>query len=191
MSPRHLVVCAIGLFFGAACSKTDAGSTSNVDSTPAGVDGAPPAAMTLTSNAFATGASIPVKYSCDGDDVSPPLAWSGAPVATKSFALIVDDPDAPGGTFTHWVLFDMPSATTTLGEGTTGVGVSGNNGFGAAKYGGPCPPKGKGLHHYSFRIHALDVATLGPKEGASRAEVDAALTGHVLAKGDLNGTFEH
>ena len=141
----------------------------------------------LTSTAFAEGAPVPAKYTCDGANVSPALAWSGAPSATKSFVLVVDDPDAPGTTpFVHWVVFDLAGSTTAIAEGAT-VGTGGKNGFGTNVYGGPCPPAGK-VHHYRFQLRALDIAPLGAAAGASRATVDGAASGHVLATTTLVGT---
>src|SRR5438093_9758562 len=115
--------------------------------------------FTLTSPSFAEGEAIPVKHTCDGENKAPALRWEGAPAA-KSFVLIVDDPDAPGGTFTHWVLFDIPGAQRELPEGPAGVpGVGGANDFGKNGYGGPCPPRGA-PHRYYFTLSALDVPML-------------------------------
>lgn len=143
----------------------------------------------VTSTDFTAGSTIPTKLTCDGDDASPALAWTNTAGNTKSCALIVDDPDAPSGTFTHWILFDIPKDSTSLAQGASNVGVAGKNDFGNAKYNGPCPPKGKGAHHYYFRMYALDVDKLGPAQGASRADVESAMKGHVLAKGELMGMF--
>ena len=144
----------------------------------------------LDSPAFAEGATIPVDFSCDGQNKSPQLRWSGAPANTRSFALIVDDPDAPGGTFTHWVLFDIPASASQLAESDTATGVSGASGFGTAGYGGPCPPKGRGAHRYFFKLYALDVESLNLKAGASRSNVEAAIKGHVIGQAQLMGRFE-
>ncbi|MGH3016513.1 MAG: YbhB/YbcL family Raf kinase inhibitor-like protein, partial [Gaiellaceae bacterium] len=107
----------------------------------------------LTSEAFASGQPIPQKYSCEGEDVSPPLAWSGVPEGTASLALVVDDPDAQGGTFTHWLAWGIDPAAGGLGEGE-GAPVEGQNDFGQAGWRGPCPPPGHGPHRYFFRLHA-------------------------------------
>ena len=147
--------------------------------------------FSVTSTDFAAGATIPTPFTCDGENVSPSLAWTNTGGDTKSYALVVDDPDAPSGTFTHWILFDVPGATTSLARGSSGVGTAATNDFGDAKYGGPCPPKGNGAHHYYFRLYALDVEKLGPSLGASRADVEGAMKGHVMAKGELMGTFGH
>ena len=148
-------------------------------------------AFTLTSPAFAPGAAIPVRHTCDGEDLSPPLVWHGAPPGTKAFALVVDDPDAPSGTFTHWLLCDVPASRAGLPEGvaTGQIGVAGTNGFSRLGYGGPCPPRGHGPHRYRFRLHALS-APLGLTAGCSRAEVDAALDGATLASAELVGRYE-
>jgi Raf kinase inhibitor-like YbhB/YbcL family protein len=150
------------------------------------VEGEVPMNLILTSSAFQEGQTIPVKYACDGQNVSPPLAWSEVPAGTISPALIVDDPDAPGGAFVHWVLYDLPGDATALGEGTS-VGVQGVNGFRKSGYGGPCPPKGS-THRYYFKLYALDKA-LGLKPGASKADVEKAIQGHILTWGQIMGKY--
>src|SRR5262249_30100877 len=110
-------------------------------------------ALRIFSSAFAEGGSIPKLHTCSGADGSPPLEWSGAPEGTRSFALIVDDPDAPGGAWTHWLLYDIPAKLLTLAQGGRGVGLSGTNSFGKTGYGGPCPPPGK-PHRYYFKLYA-------------------------------------
>jgi len=147
----------------------------------------------LTSTAFTDGNPIPQKYTCDKDDVSPPLAWTGIPAQAKSLALIVDDPDAPGGVWLHWVVFDIPPALNGLPEGVAktatvaGIGIQGMTDFRKPGYGGPCPPKGK-PHHYFFRLYALD-RLLNLPSTAKRAEVDKAMQGYILATGQLVGTY--
>jgi Raf kinase inhibitor-like YbhB/YbcL family protein len=155
---------------------------------PAG--GSAPQSFSLISTAFAEGQAIPAKYTCDGEDRSPPLRWDGAPAA-QSFALIVDDPDAPGGTFTHWVLYDIPAAQRELPEGLAAgaLGVAGRTGFGKAGYGGPCPPPGA-PHRYVFTLSALDVATLKLPANAPRSDVEAAMRGHILGQARLMGRYE-
>lgn len=145
--------------------------------------------MKLTSAAFAEGGTIPAKYTCDGVDVSPPLAWSGVPAGTKAFALIADDPDAPAGTWVHWVLYNVPGSVAQLPEGVSGPGgaAQGRNDFRKAGYGGPCPPPGK-PHRYFFKLYALD-ASLALKAGAIKAEVERAMQGHALAQAQLMGTY--
>ena len=160
--------------------------------TPVPPAGREPAAFILESPAFAEGATIPKRYTCEGANVSPELRWRDAPAQTRSFALIVDDPDAPGRTFTHWVLFDIPADRTSLPEGLQpgDVGVAGRNDFGKTGYGGPCPPPGHGPHRYFFTLYALDTETLNLKRGASRAEVEKAMSGHVVGKAQLMGHYE-
>jgi Raf kinase inhibitor-like YbhB/YbcL family protein len=145
--------------------------------------------FTLSSPAFADGAAIPRRFTCDGDDIAPHLVWSGVPEGTRSFALIVDDPDAPRGTFTHWVVFDIPADRGDLPGGARagGIGVWGRNSRGDADYMGPCPPSG--THRYIFRLAALDVETLGLMAGASRQDVEHAIAGHTLATARLVGRY--
>jgi Raf kinase inhibitor-like YbhB/YbcL family protein len=151
------------------------------------------AAFSISSPAFTNGANIPEKFTCDAGQTSPSpaLAWKDAPAGTKSFVLIMDDPDVPmPGGFTHWVLADIPATTMGLPEGFTvgSVGVSANSGFRRPGYGGPCPPTG--AHHYHFKLAALDVATLGVPQGASRADVEKAMTGHVLGTTEMIGLYQ-
>ena len=152
-------------------------------------------ALILTSGAFTAGGVIPAKHSCDGADVSPSLAWNGAPPGTVTFALIADDPDAPAGTWVHWVLFNLPGSLTALPEGVPkidqlanlGGALQGRNDFRHVGYGGPCPPPGK-THRYFFKLYALD-AMLPLKAGATKQEVERAMHGHVLAETSLMGTY--
>jgi Raf kinase inhibitor-like YbhB/YbcL family protein len=146
--------------------------------------------MKITSTAFAEGQPIPKRYTCDGENVSPPLAWSGVPAAAKGLVLVVDDPDAPGGLFTHWIVFNLPPSTSSLPEGVKPAGgiSQGTNDFGKAGYGGPCPPKGR--HRYVFHLFALESGLDGLTQ-PSRAKLDAALEkGHVLARTALTGTYQ-
>lgn len=153
---------------------------------------APAADLELTSTAFDQGAGIPTRYSCDGEDISPPLVWSDPPDGTKGLALICDDPDAPVGTWVHWVLFDIPADARSLPEAVTADAQladgsrNGKNGWGKLGYGGPCPPSG--THRYLFKLYALDT-TLGLPASAGKAEVEAAMEGHVLAQAELMGTY--
>ena len=149
-------------------------------------------AFKLFSNAFTEGGWIPTLHSCQGADVSPSLEWSGEPAETRSFALVVDDPDAPAGTWTHWLLYDLPAKIHNLAQGCKpgDLGLSGSNDFGKLGYGGPCPPKGHGPHRYYFKLHALDVHTLGIPAGVKAAELAQALKGHVLAEARYMGRFE-
>lgn len=145
------------------------------------------AQLEVTSSAFAQGEAIPQKYTCDGEDVSPPLAWTGAPESVASYALIMDDPDAPAGTWVHWVLFDISPQTTKLAEDVPAtVGVQGNSSWDRTGYGGPCPPSGE--HRYFFKLYALDT-TLGLEAGATKEEVLEAMSDHVVAQGELMGTY--
>lgn len=145
----------------------------------------------VTSPAFAEGGQIPVEYTCNGDDISPPLAWSGSPSATQVFVLVCDDPDAPAGTWTHWMVFDIPADTYELAQGASGAlpagAKHGLNSWKEAGYGGPCPPSGP-AHHYRFTVYALD-APLGLTEGASRKEVEKAMEGRILSQTLLTGLF--
>ena len=148
----------------------------------------------LTSSAFQDGRTIPATYTADGADRSPPLAWSGTPVGTASLALICDDPDAPRGTWVHWVLFNLPGDQSELPEhlptdGTLAGGArQGQNDFGKLGYGGPAPPRGK-PHRYFFKLYALDVSLELPA-GATKAQLLAAMPGHVLAEARLLGTYQ-
>ena len=146
-------------------------------------------ALKLVISAFPEGGQIPQKYTCEGQNTSPAIEWSGAPENAKSFALIVDDPDAPSGTFTHWLLFDVPATTHSLTEGDRG-GVAGTNDFGKRGYGGPCPPKGHGPHRYFFKLFALDVPKLEIHASAKRPEVDRALKSHAIEETQYTGRFE-
>jgi Raf kinase inhibitor-like YbhB/YbcL family protein len=145
--------------------------------------------LQVSSPAFSEGHTIPTKYTCDGENVSPPLEWSGQPAATKSVAIICEDPDAPSGTFTHWVLYDMAGDTHRLEEGSSGNGKEGQNSFKQAGFGGPCPPAQDGPHRYVFRVYALDVESLG-RPGMLQQEVEAAMRGHILAKGQLMARYQ-
>jgi len=149
-------------------------------------------AFRLITDAFAESALIPKRHTCEGQDISPALAWSGEPVGTRSFALIMDDPDAPLRTWNHWLLWNIPAGTDALSESFSPVstGLSGTNDFGKPGYGGPCPPRGHGPHRYYFKLYALDVEKLALKAGAKRAELDRALKGHVLAETQYMGRYE-
>src|SRR5262249_45650114 len=151
------------------------------------------AAMTITSPAFTNDGNIPSKFTCDAgqQNPSPALAWKDAPAGTRSFVLIMHDPDAPpAGGFTHWVLFDIPPSTLSLPEAfqAGSVGVSGNSGFRRQGYGGPCPPSG--VHHYHFMLSALDVASLGLQAGATKADVEKAMQGHVIGTAETVGVYQ-
>ena len=145
-------------------------------------------AFRLTSSAFDNGETIPGVFTCEGDNLAPPLTWSGAPEGARSFALIMDDPDAPNGTFTHWLLYDIPADATELGHHTA-AGKTLRNSFGRSGYGGPCPPPGHGPHRYFFTLYALDVAQL-ELHGAARQALERALHPHVLETAQLMGRYE-
>lgn len=148
--------------------------------------------MKLQSNAFSANGMIPPRYTCDGDDCSPDLRWDEPPPEAQSVTLIVDDPDAPGSTFVHWVLYDLPIATRELPEAVpnsptlAGGASQGQNDFGNLGYGGPCPPSG--VHRYFFKLYALD-SVLGLEVGATKAQVEAAMNGHVLEFIELIGRY--
>jgi Raf kinase inhibitor-like YbhB/YbcL family protein len=150
--------------------------------------------MKLESSAFAPGAPIPDEHAKDHADASPPLSWSDVPAGAKSLALICDDPDAPKKTWVHWVIFNLPPKLSGLPEGVrpgdrpSVGGLQGKNDYGDVGWGGPQPPKGHGVHHYSFRLSALDTV-LDVKAGAAKAEVEAAMRGHVLAEAKTMGTY--
>jgi Raf kinase inhibitor-like YbhB/YbcL family protein len=142
----------------------------------------------LTSSAFGEGEAIPRRHTCEGEDLSPPLAWTDVPDETASLALIVDDPDAPRGTFTHWVGWELDPATSGLREGEAAP-VEGRNDFGQSGYRGPCPPPGHGPHRYVFRLHAVS-GELDLAAGAGKEEFRRALEERVLAVAELTGSYE-
>lgn len=163
-----------------------------------GADAAPPVSTTdttfpLESDAFADGAIIPQRYTCDGEDISPPLAWGEVPAGTESLVLIVDDPDAPVGTWDHWIVFNIAASVQSLPAGipadetVTGVGTHGKNGWQRLGYGGPCPP-GTSEHRYQFRLYALDTR-LDLDPGATKRQVVDAMEGHVLGHGELTARY--
>jgi Raf kinase inhibitor-like YbhB/YbcL family protein len=145
--------------------------------------------MKLMSPSFTHGGLINAAHTCDGANLSPELRWTAVPDDARSFALIVDDPDAPSGKFTHWVLFDIPATVHELAEGATGVGVAGRNDFQGIGYGGPCPPPKHGEHRYFFKLYALDVAALGLSEGVPRQDLEAPMEPHVLEHAELMGRY--
>ena len=140
-------------------------------------DDSPTSGLVVSSAAFPEGAPVPVRHTCDGEDLSPPLRWTGVPVGTRSFALVCDDPDAPRGTWVHWLLWNLPSGAR-----------QGINDGGDIGYAGPCPPPG-GPHRYFFRLHALDVL-LNLSPGVNRSDLEAEMEGHVLGRAVTMGTYE-
>lgn len=141
----------------------------------------------ITSPAFQDGETFPQTYTCDGEDVSPPLAWTGLPEGAQSLALIVEDPDAPSGNWVHWVLYDLPGDVTSLVEGSVGVGTAGVNDSRRSGYAGPCPPRGR-PHRYFFKLYALR-AHLGLRPGATKRELERAMAGLILDQGQLMGSY--
>ncbi len=147
--------------------------------------------MNITSSAFSSEELIPPKYTCDGENISPPLSWSHAPKSTRSFVLICDDPDAPMGTWDHWILFNIPVEIAAFPENISvselsGI-KSGRNSWGRNGYGGPCPPSG--THRYFFKLYALD-SMLSVQEGSSKKEIENAMDGHILAEAVLMGRYK-
>lgn len=145
--------------------------------------------LSLTSGAFANGAPIPAQYTCDGSGRSPGLRWSDPPPGTKSFALVIEDPDAPGGMFRHWGLYDIPASARSIEPGQR-IGNEVTNDFGTPGYGAPCPPKGHGLHHYHFRLFALATDRLNLVPNAKVIDVERKAQSQAIAEGDLIGTYE-
>ena len=149
--------------------------------------------ISISSDAFNNGTSIPVEHTCDGEDRSPALSWDAVPAGAQSIALIVDDPDAPGKTWVHWVIYNIPTSSTglpaavpknkTLYDGS----LQGTNDFGRIGYNGPCPPPGN-PHRYFFKVYALDT-TLDLKSGATKSQLEAAMSGHILAQGEMVGKY--
>jgi len=166
---KRIIACAVAMLFAVVASF-----------------GAGGARMTIRSAAFQQGGDIPAKFTCDGGDTSPPLQLSGIPPNAKSLVLIADDPDAPGGVFTHWLVWNIPPQTNSVAEGSSPKGVHGTNDFGKPGYGAPCPPSG--AHRYYFRVFALD-RELALLPGAKRSQLEAALKGHVIAQGELMGRY--
>lgn len=156
--------------------------------------GARTMAFAIASTSFPNGGDIPKKFTCDGADVSPEISWTEPPAGAQSFALIADDPDAPAGTWTHWVLFDVPPATTSLPEGVSKIDElpggerQGRNDFRKIGYNGPCPPPGK-AHRYFFKLYALG-SKLNLKPGATKQEVEQAMQGHILGKAEWVGKYK-
>ena len=149
--------------------------------------------ISISSDAFNDSTSIPVEHTCDGEDRSPALSWDTVPAGTQSIALIVDDPDAPGKTWVHWVIYNIPADSTGLPPGvpknkTLDDGsLQGKNDFGRIGYNGPCPPPGK-PHRYFFKVYALDT-TLSLKSGATKSQLEASMSGHILAQGEMIGKY--
>lgn len=178
------IMLAVGVLFLAACGKQAGEAFQPVSS---GLK------LQMNSTAFPEGGQIPIKYTCDGKDISPPLSWTGVPEEAQSLVLIADDPDAPAGVWVHWVIYDMPPMLDNLPEGVpteanlAGTGVQGQNDFQNTGYGGPCPPGSK-PHRYHFKLFALDqMLNLSPE--ATKAQVEDAMKDHILAEGRLIGEY--
>ena len=190
LGSRRLLAGTILLGALAACG---GGAISKPLPTPAPVSGSTPVPLALSTGAFPDAGEIPVRYSCDGDDISPDLSWNAAPTGTETFTVIMDDPDAPGGTWVHWMAFNIPGDKLGLSENQPkadrmpGGGLHGKNSWGNSEYGGPCPPGGPG-HTYRFFLYAVDTS-LDLPAGASRQQVGEALSGHVLAEGRLAAIY--
>lgn len=149
-------------------------------------------AFKLTVDGLADESTVPERYTCDGADVSPALHWDGEPVGTRSFAVIVDDPDAPGRTWNHWLVWNIPGEIHALPEGgqNGSIGTTGMNDFGKRAYGGPCPPKHRGPHRYYFRLFALDTPTLDLPQGAPRQALERALRKHAIGETSFMSRYE-
>jgi Raf kinase inhibitor-like YbhB/YbcL family protein len=150
--------------------------------------------MLLKSSAFSDGAKIPRRFTCDGEDLSPPLEWTGAPAAMQSFVLLCDDPDAPSGTWHHWAAYDIPPTRKELVEGAAGQAErqgfkQATNDFRRVGYGGPCPPRGHGSHHYNFRLLAISVRQLAIRPNATCVDVESEARKHLLEEAELTGTY--
>ena len=176
------VACvAVGLFGCDGTGKVETGKTG---------EGSGGMALTVKSSAFENNGKIPKKYTGEGEDVSPQISWTGAPAKAQSFASICDDPDAPRATpWVHWVLYNIPANVTELAEGSNGGATAGMNDMKKNQYNGPMPPPGHGVHHYHFKVYALDMK-LNLKPGLTKDELLAAMKGHIIAQGELVGTYE-
>ncbi|MGD0524404.1 MAG: YbhB/YbcL family Raf kinase inhibitor-like protein [Polyangiaceae bacterium] len=180
---------SIGWLVGSAAAAFIACRSGGRPSTPPGVT---LASLSVTSKTFISNGAIPVDDSCDGADRSPQLTWSAPPAGTRALAIVVDDPDAIGGEFTHWLAYNLAPTTSSLPEGVDSAtlgGDEGTNSFGRVGYAGPCPPR-REMHRYEFHVFALD-APLAARPGATREQVDDAMSQHVIAEGTLVGTFAH
>lgn len=200
MRPTDALLLRLGMAAALVATAALSGCRSKDESLP-GKGARYPRVFRLTSTAFAEGQSIPQKYTGEGADLSPPLSWSlpamGAPILAKEFALICEDPDAPGGTWVHWVVYKIPAAATGLPEdfarsdpqppGLEGV-LQGKNSFGETGYGGPMPPPGDAKHRYFFRLYVLN-SELPLESGLDQAALLEAIEGHILAEGELIGTY--
>ena len=185
---------AVSLFCGFLFLLAPAASSGSSAHGPEQASGPSTSGFRMESAAFKEGSGIPVRFTCEGEDVSPALTWAGAPAGTRSFALIVEDPDAPGGVWTHWVVYNLPATTKAMDENQPkqaqlpNGGLQGLSSFGHVGYGGPCPPPGP-AHRYFFRLYALDAA-LPLESGAGKQQVIDAMKGHILGQAQLMGRFK-
>lgn len=191
MARQRTVVPMLVLIALAGCSANSraANDLQSQQNGGAPMDSAVTSRLTLTSDAFANGEPIPVKYTCDGADQTPTLHWGDPPPGTRSFALVVDDPDAPHGTFRHWGVYDIPATARSIGA-TEHVGAAVDNDMDKIGYGGPCPPKGDKAHHYHFKLFALNVEHLDIPPSAKVADVENAASKHAIAQAELVGTYQ-
>jgi Raf kinase inhibitor-like YbhB/YbcL family protein len=171
----------------ASCGTSDPATSQSKGGTA--VENATVSKLKLTSDDFADGQPIPARFTCDGANETPTLHWGDPPSGTRSFALVVDDPDAPSGTFRHWGVYDIAVTARSIGAAQH-VGAEVHNDFGKVGYGGPCPPKGHGAHHYHFKLFALNVPRLDIGSGAKVVDVENAAGKHAIAKGELIGIYE-
>lgn len=192
-----LVLIFLGVFFYVRNLSGPKGQSSSKNTSPAAdqpieergggqTDGL--AMMAIVSPDFQSGQLLPVKYTCDGSGVNPAIGIDNIPTATKTLAIVVEDPDAPGGLFTHWMAWNISLQTKEIPENSSG-GKQGINDFGQSGYGAPCPPQGAGMHHYIFRVLALDEELSFPTDRVKRSDFDQAIHGHVLDSADLVGTY--
>jgi len=192
LTAKIFATCSLMLFATTATWGTKSGFVSNAATSQN--EGKHAMAFAISSKDFQNGSEIPKKFTCDGQDVSPDLSWTDPPEGTKTLALIADDPDAPAGTWTHWVLFDVPANTKNLPEGMSkdeqlpNGGRQGRNDFRKIGYNGPCPPPGK-PHRYFFKLYAVD-SMVNLKPGAAKQELERALEGHAVGKAELMGRYK-
>jgi Raf kinase inhibitor-like YbhB/YbcL family protein len=179
------VLLAIAL---AGCGADD--HANNQANGGATVDNATLTKLELTSDAFQDGEPIPTQFTCDGADDTPAMRWGEPPDGTRGFALVIDDPDAPSGTFRHWGVFNIPASARSIGGAAEHAGTEVANDFGKSGYGGPCPPRGHGTHHYHFKLFALDTDKLDLPPNSKVADVESAARKHAIAEGELVGTYE-
>ena len=186
---KTLMILSVAICLFVSCANRSSAPAQQTTSTPVNEN---KSGIKLTSKAFNEGQAIPRGYTCDGANVSPPLEWTGVPKSAKTLVIVADDPDAPAGTWVHWVLYNLPYDVIGMVENTppietlSGGGMQGTNDFQKTGYGGPCPPRGS--HRYFFKIYALD-SELPLKPGASKADLEPAMEGHIISQGQLIGTY--